>query len=367
MKRKVLIVTDFFYPHWTGISKSVYYLISAVDAESTYDILTVRYDTSLKKRDKIFNTNIFRENSQFSLSRSKYSFSLIFRFLSIIHKYDTVFVNSPCSNVLPVSLITKVFRKNLLIFHQGDLVLPKSIVNKIIEKTFDFSTFLSIMICNKVSTYTKDYALNSRILKYFLPKFTPLLIPINTNVYKMKKMDKTKIIFGFAGRFVEEKGFDILLDVIPDIVIKFPNSEFFYAGELNISYEKFFEKNYSKYQTIKKYITILGLLDDKEMNAFYKSLDFIIVPSRTDCFNLVQTEAMLNGVPSICSNIPGLRYMVAETGFGVLFESENREDLVNKIIGAVEARKKIMLAYENVVRLLNYNKNVKKIKKFIGT
>ena len=24
---KILIVTDYFYPHWTGISKSLYYLV----------------------------------------------------------------------------------------------------------------------------------------------------------------------------------------------------------------------------------------------------------------------------------------------------------------------------------------------------
>lgn len=363
---RLLIITDFFYPHWTGISKSLFYLIKALDRDLLCTVLTVRYHKDLRSLDKILNTKIIREDVLFSLSRSKYSPRVLLRLLIIINQHDVVLINSPSSNILPAAVITKLFRKKLLIFHQGDLILPEGIANRIVEKIFDISAYLACVLSDKVSTYTKDYAKYSRLLKNFHEKFTPIILPILIpGSLLLKKRQNKYIYFGFAGRFVEEKGFDILLDAIPEIVNSIPNARFRYAGQLKMGYERFFEKNKNKFDKLKKYIDFCGLLSDKEMLSFYDSIDFIIVPSRSDCFNLVQAEAMKSGVPSIAADIPGLRVLVKQTGFGVLFEKNNSVDLARKSVLAVAQRKKIMLRLASVKTILDDKLNVKKITNFI--
>ncbi len=60
----------------------------------------------------------------------------------------------------------------------------------------------------------------------------------------------------------------------------------------------------------------LGVLDAAQMAAFYPNLDVITVPSlnSTESFGLVQVEAMLAGVPSVASDLPGVRQTVLQTG-----------------------------------------------------
>jgi len=370
-KQKLLIVTDYFYPHWTGYAKSLYYLIQSISKYYSISILTVRYNKSLKKHERIFSSEIIREDYLFSLSRSKYSIQLLFKFLFLVIRCDVVFINSPCTNILPLSLIAKTFGKKFYIFHQGDLILPKTIFNKIIEKVFDASSYISFLLADKLSSYTKDYASYSRLLRHFMYKFSPLLLPIDPLYFKRKQQSnrlvnkKNKILFGFAGRFVEEKGFDVLFSAIPLIKKKISNAHYYFAGETNMGYEDFYKKNLSLLNNVRKEITFLGLLDDKRLKAFYEKIDFIIIPSRSDCFNLIQAEAMLCGTPSIVSNIPGLRVLVKETGFGVLFEKENPQDLAKKIIDAVGKRNAIIIKYKKVKSVLNNTANVKKIREFI--
>lgn len=369
---KILIVADYFYPHWTGISKSLYYLIKTRMKKLQFDVLTTKYKKELKNKEKIFQTTIYREPYLFSVSRAKYSISIIFKFIELVRNYDGVLVNSPYSNILAISLLTRMFNKKLFIFHQGDLILPKGLFNTTIEKIFDLSSLLSFFMADKISTYTKDYAINSRLIKVFMKKFTPLLMPVtvakqndnkNNSVYKklIKFRNQKKIIFGFAGRFVEEKGFDILLDSIDKIVKRNPNVRFVFAGDTKIDYEDFYKNNLDKVNHSKPYLILLGLLKEGDLKFFYKLIDFIVIPSRSDCFPLVQVEAMLYGKPSIVSNIPGARFLVKETGFGLIFKKNDAEDLAVKIITAIRKRGLLLKNKDKVLSILNFKNNAEKI------
>ena len=64
--------------------------------------------------------------------------------------------------------------------------------------------------------------------------------------------------------------------------------------------------------------TFLGNLSPVELAAVYPHLDVITVPSlnSTEAFGLVQIEAMMNGVPSVASALPGVRMPVRMHGMG---------------------------------------------------
>lgn len=369
---RVLLVTDFFYPHWTGIAKSMFSLTQALQEKFAITVLTVRFDRKLAKTEKVDHVAIIRSNYLFTISRSKYSLAILFDFFRFLPRTDYVLVNSPSANIVFFSLVTKLFGKKLLIFHQGDLILPPGFINSIIEKVFDLSCFLSFSFADKVSTYTADYARHSRVLRGFLSKFTPVLLPVvlRSEKYKgeidkiTKLKEQKKIVFGFAGRFVEEKGFDILFRAIPAILEKLPNAHFVIAGQ-EMSYEDFFGKNKLLFDQVKNHLTFLGLLDDQKLKKFYEGIDAIIVPSRSDCFNLVQAEAMLCGTPALVSDIPGLRYLVKESGFGLLFKSESPDALTQAVIRFENEKGEIRKNDKNLRELLKIDNILEHAEAFI--
>jgi len=63
-------------------------------------------------------------------------------------------------------------------------------------------------------------------------------------------------------------------------------------------------------------IRSLGLLRDRQINDFYASIDVFALPSVAESFGIVQAEAMMCGIPSVTTDLPGGRYPVASTGFG---------------------------------------------------
>lgn len=370
---RLLVVSDFYYPHWTGISKSVFSLTQKLQNEFSMTVLTVRFDKKLQRTEKVGKISIIRSAYLFTISRSKYSLAIIGDFLKLIGKNDTIFINSPCANILIFSLLAKLFGKRLVIFHQGDLLLPPGFMNRLIEKVFDISCYLSFFLADTISTYTADYAKHSRTMRPFLHKSMPIIMPVllsppDTSSKKLEVIEELKkqkkILFGFAGRFVDEKGFDILFQAIPKIMEQIPNAHFVIAGQ-EMSYENFFSKNKKLFTAVKEHMTFLGLLDDATLPYFYQGIECIIVPSRSDCFNLVQAEAMLCGTPAIVSDIPGLRYLVRESGFGFLFRKNDPADLAVKIVLLVKNKVAIIKSERKAKDILDTKKNVETAREFI--
>jgi len=289
----------------------------------------------------------------------------------MVKAYDLIFIGCPNSNVLPFTLISRLFGKQVVIFSNGDLILPKGWTNRIVEKIHDFSMLASCALAHSVSNYTHDYAQHSRILRHFMHKFEPLLLPViyyedevdaeyDIRMTEIRKENGPRYLIGFAGRFVEEKGFDILLKAIHKIAMKRKDIHFVYAGSENIAYEDFYERNKHLWERVNGHITKLGLLtSEPALNAFYKNLDLFVLPSRSDTFALVQAEAMGHGVPCIVTDIPGSRWLVKTSGFGVIAEPENEDSLAEAILHALTHKEELSQRRSDAMRLLDANTFVK--------
>jgi len=81
----------------------------------------------------------------------------------------------------------------------------------------------------------------------------------------------------------------------------------------------------------------LGVLNPQQMAAFYPNLDVLTVPSlnSTEAFGLVQIEAMMNGVPSVPSALPGVRQPVLMHGMGLVAEIGDSSSLAEAILGVL--------------------------------
>lgn len=364
---KVLFILTYYYPYWTGLTQYAKRVAEGLSLKGfQVTVLTTKHANGLKDKEVLNGVKVIRKPVLFRLSRTLISLQIIISLWSEIKNNDQIIVFLPLAEVFLVALLCKLFGKNFLLVHNGDLVLSKGLTNRLIEKIYFITTELAIQFSNGIIIHTKDYALNSSSLSKFpnkwkviLPPFPPLKVDKKyLSKLKLKLGFGEKAIIGFSGRFVEEKGFDFLFRAIPLVIKKNPSVIFVFAGETNIPYENFFEKNKFLIEPYKKYCNFLGLIDQTKMAAFYQTLDLLVISSRTDCFPFVQVEALLCGVPVVVTDIPGARWPVKKTGMGIVVKPKDVKGLAEGILKAIKNKQKYKESRKEVIKLFDYEKSI---------
>lgn len=388
---KLLVASDFYFPHWTGLAQSFMHYVTAIKDQFAIQVRTVQFRPDLPECSQVNHVVVWRSAAMLGLSRAKLSLQYLVDIWRAASLTDTILVNSPSAHIACVAAIAWLRRKRLVVFHNGDLLLPHGVMNRAVERIFDISTHFACWVAQAVGTYTYDYAKHSRILSKHLYKCRavgipllltpaqPMILPMpapltlaqqtvqSDQLLAIKKLRTThprKQLVGFAGRFVEEKGFDILFAAIPEVIRRNPNCKFVFAGEVAMGYERFFEQNEALYRSVKSQVVLLGLLDNEALHEFYQQIDVFILPSRSDCFALVQAEAALHDVPLVVSDIPGARDLVVTTGCGLLFRSEDHLDLAAKLLQVLKQPKNYQ-QHTAVLDYFDYGKRTKAFKQLL--
>jgi glycosyltransferase involved in cell wall biosynthesis len=203
------------------------------------------------------------------------------------------------------------------------------------------------ILANQISTYTQDYADNSPYLSRYASKLTPILPPVEMPsprpgaveaFAKEHHINEKRPVIGMVTRFASEKGVEVLLDALPTILEKYPQAQVLYAGQHQnvMGEEAYFDRLYPRIREYeeKGHWTFLGNLSPVELSAVYPNLDVLTVPSlnSTEAFGLVQIEAMMNGVPSVPSALPGVRQPVSMHGMGRISKIGESADLAESIL-----------------------------------
>lgn len=375
---KIQFLLTYYRPHWTGLTQYAARLAEGLAAKRhTINVLCVQHDRRLPRNEIIKGVKVEREPYLFKFSRTLIAPFLLFRLCLNLISNDVVVIYLPFLEVLPAVFFIKLFRKKVYLIHNGDLVLPKTdgFIARFTEKLFFIFTSASIKYSDGIIVQTTDYAINSKLLSSYKNKWRVVLPLYETNkISKIKLADfkkkyglGNKKIIGFSGRFVEEKGVDFLLDAVSGVVEKIPNAHFIFAGDYKISYEKFWDKIKQKVKANAKDITLLGLIKNNEdLACFYKSLDVLVQPSRSDCFPSSLVEAILYGVPAVCTDIPGARWIVNTSGMGIVVKPQNSDALVTGIVEILTHREKYLKPSKTIQSVFSYTNTLNEYEKLFS-
>jgi glycosyltransferase involved in cell wall biosynthesis len=367
---KILVALTYYHPYWTGLTKHAV-LLSEELVNNKFDVsvLCTRHKKNLKSSEIVNGVKVFRSSIVFGLSRTQISLKIFIDLICHIKRANVIVVYLPYAEALYACMVARILNKKIFLVHNGDLLLPRGVFNVLVDSLYTQITRCAIRMSNKIIIHTKDYAKSSRVLSGFENKWVEIL-PLNDylqvrriDVTKFKRKHKfeNKILIGFSGRFVEEKGVEYLLKAIPLVVNILPNVHFVFAGDYKVPYEDYWEKVSKLVEENSKAITLLGLIENqKELASFYSSLKVLVLPSRKDCFPYSQIEAMMYGIPVVCTNIPGARWMVKKTGMGVLVLKENPKQIAKGILEVLRNHSKYSKHKKEVYKIINNRKTVQK-------
>jgi glycogen(starch) synthase len=110
-----------------------------------------------------------------------------------------------------------------------------------------------------------------------------------------------------VGRLVYEKGFQVALDALPDVIDHVGNLRFLVAGSGTADAEL---RAQATRLGLDEHGTFLGWIGDDALHSLYRIADLTVVPSLYEPFGLVALEAMASGCPCIVADTGGLREVV---------------------------------------------------------
>jgi len=134
---------------------------------------------------------------------------------------------------------------------------------------------------------------------------------------------------GFLGRLDYSKGADILIEAFIKVLKEIPDAILEISGKGSNEVEL---KKKAASLNIADKIIFKGLVSYAQVLHFLSSVNFLVVPSRTDNLPTVALEAFSVATPVIGSNSGGIPDIITHQFNGLLFENEDTKDLSKRII-----------------------------------
>jgi glycogen(starch) synthase len=126
-----------------------------------------------------------------------------------------------------------------------------------------------------------------------------------------------------CGRLVYEKGFQLALDALPDVIRRVGNVRFLVAGSGPHETEL---RAQARKLGLDSHGTFAGWIGDDVLHSLYRIADLCVVPSLYEPFGLVALEAMASGCPCIVADTGGLREVVP-VDVGLRFRARDARSL----------------------------------------
>jgi len=347
-KISVLIVLYYYHPYVSGLSNYAKSLAEGLVRNGVMvTVLSTRYDRHLPPESEMNGVRVIRIPIAAKFGKGVIAPSFWFAIASLAKKYDIVNFHLPLADAGMAGIF--IDRKKIITTYHCDLNLGKGLAQTIVQRLSYMLMKVVLYRSSRIVVNSLDYFSHSTMKKY-LQKAVEIYPPIQFSQYYRvpynELLDRLGIRsetykIGFVGRLVHEKGIEYLLDAIPSLENKMKDFVIVIAGEIEkVAGGTILNRLANHMQRHKKHIIITGFLNHEDLLRFYSMIDVLVLPSidPLESFGMVQIEAMLCGTPVVASDLPGVRTVVQETGYGALCKPGYPSDIAQQIIKVKEGK-----------------------------
>jgi len=340
---KILFVVENYYPHIGGVETVFRNLAEAlVKKNHKVEIVTHRLKNT-KEYEELNGVRIYRVNCL--QSRYLFTFLSIFKAFKLAKSADIIHTTT-FNGAFPAWLVSKLRKKPCIItVHEvwiglwdelSEFNWLKRKIHNLLEKFIYFLPFNKYVA---VSNFTRRRLVEIGISQN---KTEVVYNSLNYSLFDPRKYNKNKtrkeigirnefVCFSY-GRPGISKGFSYLLDAIPMVTQKIPNSKFV----LMLSKDKAYKSQYGKLikkindLNIKNKIILLEPAKENKIPAYLKAADCVVVPSLSEGFGYTVAEACAMNIPVVASDVASLPEIIS--GKFVLVKPKNPEEIAEGII-----------------------------------
>jgi glycosyltransferase involved in cell wall biosynthesis len=294
-------------------------------------VLTSQYESQLPLSEMAHGVNIVRVPVAMRVSKGVIMPSFGNAARKLIREHDIVHTHLPQFDAAGLAVNAKLLHKPSLLTYHCDVTLPPSLIKLAAQPVIETMDKIAARFINCIVAYTDDYARHSRLVSGLMHKVRvippPVEIPIPTpddvQAFKHKWDLGQAPVIGMCARLATEKGAEVLADALEMVRKQVPTAQVVFAGTYQnvLGEEDYGKRIMARVEALNaqgRCWTFTGPLHGQELAAFFANNAVFVTPSlnSTESFGMAQVEAMLCGVPSVCSELPGVRVPVQTTGMG---------------------------------------------------
>lgn len=172
-----------------------------------------------------------------------------------------------------------------------------------------------------------------------------------SEAHRLLQLDSSKIYLLFFGQIKPVKGLSLLIEALSLLPEKF---HLIIAGKPQYSLSeinnRLQELNLSN--RIKK---DLRYITNKERNVYFSAADASVLPYTKIYQSGVLLMSMSYGIPPVTSDLPAFKEIISNTENGMLFQSENANDLAEKITELFSQENRYHSIRKNALKTMQMN------------
>ncbi len=298
---KILQVLTYYRPHVSGLTIYVDRLSRALARQGhEVTVLTSQYEPDLPLNEPIDGVNVIRVPVLTRLSKGVIMPSFGPTAWKMVREADIVHLHLPQFDAPGVAFRGRLLRKPVVLTYHSDLQLPSGIFNRFIDLAVRLTNRFAGSLADVVVTYTRDFGTHSTFLSRYTDSKLVIIPPpvelaeatdAEVDYFKQSHNLDDRPIIGISARLAAEKGIEILLKALPQVLQVIPDAMILHAGPVEnvLGEEEYAAKLAPLFVKYRENYKQVGTLRGPQLTAFYRSLSCLVLCSlnNTETFGLV--------------------------------------------------------------------------------
>lgn len=339
-RKRVLVVLSYYRPYVSGVSEYAKMLAESLATHHDVTVLTGRHTPDLPLTETVQGVSIIRAKPLFFAHKGYVSLDLAIKFRRLSRDADVINFHLPMLDALWLAHLAPR-RTHFITTYHCDVQPAGGWLDQFAVSAVRAGARTCVRRSQEVVVTSLDYAAGSALLSTERVRIVEGYAPIKDTglpVATGGRDDDAFPVIGFLGRFVSEKGIDVLIRAFERVRLSYPTAKLLLAGDYkSVAGGSIYQRLRTSIEALGTNVELLGRIDEAELPEFYARLNLFVLPSVNayEAFGMVQIEAMLAGVPVVASNMRGVRVPVSLTGIGRLAPPGDDERLAEAIVDAV--------------------------------
>ena len=229
--------------------------------------------------------------------------------------------------------LKKQYKDKILFITENVISHEKRFIDKLLTKIGLKNASKFLVLSKSVENTVKYYSGEKRIYRSALPIYDCYQSEneFDTNKTKeelgFKDVDKVILFFGYVRKY---KGLLTLLEALPDVIQKHPDTKLLVVGEFYDSPDEYYEK--IKKLDLTEHVNVVNVfVPNEEVGKYFSVSDLVVLPYKSGTQSGVLNIAYGFHKPVIVTNVGSLPDDVEEEKTGIIVEPNDKNELVEGI------------------------------------